>query len=337
MSSFRMGRTLVGIVVLAVGALSSGCGDTNEGRSVRSAADSMASGDLTVVVHMTGLLLVVPSSQGGATVMLPDTRKVGAHIGWLGFGFSSFTSDLNRLCNRKKSYIKAEICYVDLYKWELREFGAGGETASPPTPLPPTLLNVAMVAGGKHKAWLANGAAPRRVVFGSGGPGRTCSLASWTHEVVNEAGQVVATKTGPLANVLEWKIRNPTVRELEFRHRTNGSTIRVLLPQAGEVHMVLAHVRPPEVADLPPSKPRTPSSRLPKSAPHFDAYYDLLFSRPSQAAKIPEGDSRRRFPHDAKDPLSRACEVSITRPGKREAESRAIGTVACMVATADPL
>ena len=352
MLNSRMGPAAVRCATLAACALLSGCGseDTAESRSggetaaARDTAVSTAAADVTVVIHMTGLLLVVPNSQGGANVLLPDTRRVGAHVARLGFGIERRTNprDVPRPCIKDARFFTAGICYVNLYEWELEEFGEGGEIPASAPQLPPSVLNVSTAAGGKHKAharWLTNGEFRRQLVFRSGERGEACSLATWTYDVINEQGQKVA-KTEPVANVLEWKIKNPTVRALRFRHQGTGETATVPLPQTGEVHIVLAHVPPADAEDLPPNpNPRKPSGRLPRLAPHFHAYYDMVRLPASPAKRLPDTDRRRGIPRNAEKPKTEACPVSITpveRSDTSAAEARAIGTYACMIASADP-
>lgn len=353
---------------MVAASLLSGCGGVDDGQEGQAASDGMAargtaataSADLTVVFHMTGLLLVVPSrSGGGVTVLLPDTRKVDEHVARLGFGIEP-RNDPNDPgvplpCIKDRQFIKAGVCYVDLYEWELEEFGAGGESPSPAPGISPSVFNVSTAAGGKHKAhaaWLTNGEFRRQVVFRTGGPGKACSLAAWTYDLLDEQGNKKEDKVQRLANVLEWEIRNPDLRALVFRRRAAAGNVTVPLPQTGKVDIILAHILPEEMMDMPPNKnSRNPFlEELPDSAPHLDIYYDLLRLPGRTPMGIPQGDRRRVIPHNAHDPATNACPADITPRVEQSDQVEqsdtlvgaiedfdAIGTVACMIATADPL
>jgi hypothetical protein len=346
----RMRRVMVGFMALAACTLSSGCGGRDGDQEVQVADSTMVRGaDATasrvgkVVFHMTGLVLVVPPKQGGDSVkvLLPDTQTVGDHVAWLGFGINPQDSVVPRLCVDSATYIDAGICYVDLDKWKLDPFGGGGRPSPPANRLPRSVLNVTAAGGGQHKVhvpWLTTGLRAE-VLFTSGRPGATCSLATWAYKEVNSQGQANPQRRDSLANVLDWEIDDPGVDSLVFRNRISRDSIKVPLPQAGEVHIVIAHIPVEDTIDLPPRRPRKPGGNArPDSALHFHPDYDLLRLPSAPTQKLPRSSPHRRIPHDPHvDPTRKACPVSITSPViPLERSSAAIGTLACMVASADP-
>jgi hypothetical protein len=255
---------------------------------------------------------------------------MGEHMAWLGFGFEELTEEQLGLCQPDSVYIDAGICYVNLDVWTLEPFGGGGTPWSKPHTLPPEVLNVTRLAGG-HKVHLPSITTDlrARVVLRAGSPGETCRLANWTFE---EAGE---TKRAPLANVLDWEIKNLSDRTLVFTGQ--DKTIRVSLPATGDVHLVLAHVSKPEVKHLPPARPGTVSKAVVVVAPHFDSFYELLRSPDSSKEPLPPMDPRRKHPGGGRAIRTKACSVRVSDSRKSFDELHwGIGTIACMVASADP-
>jgi hypothetical protein len=348
MSNSGLGRAFVGWFVLAAGMPLSACGGDGE-REVQADADTSVSTRTTdvearnvrVTVHMTGLVLVVPPKQGGDSVkvLLPDTQAVGDHVAWLGFGIEPTNPVVPRLCVNDTIYTKAGICYVDLDKWTLDPFGGGGRPSPPAVTLPNGVLNVTNVAGGMHKVhvpWLTNGLRAE-VMFTAGRPGATCSLASWAYRPVDSQGRPKPPVRDSLVNVLDWEIEDPGVDSLVFRDRASRDSIKVSLPQTGEAHMILAHIPVADVKDLPPGSRVGPLPAAADSAKHFRAYYNLLRMPGTNPQPIPpHPHPRRQIPHHPQPLTTEACKVSITTPVERFIEKKAIGTYACMVASADP-
>jgi|GEM_PF-2651578 len=315
-----MGSAVSALGTLATCALLSGCaGDAGETQTLipeRLAADA----DATVVIHMTGLLLVVPPAQdGGRTQVLLPT--IAEHAGWLGFGVAGDEPYVSRLCLADAHglrAIQAGICYVDLDEWSLQPFGEGG----PPTPathtLPSGVLDATEASGGEHRVQFASlGSDLRaRVVFDAGQVGGHCSLASWSVDAVNAQGVPQRRDSLPLINVLDWEIRSPTARTLVFVSRSDVETITVPLPAPGpdgRIELLLAHTPLEDLQDLPPALPDAPAAPA-DTAYHFAAFYDLLRD-PATGAEPPP--SHRPLPHTPTRLSPRACEVRITTPPRQ--------------------
>jgi len=312
---------------VALCALLSGRGE-QAGGSQALAANYGAESDATVVVHLTGLVLVVPPGQdGGQThVLLPS---IAQHAAWLGFGVAGDEAYVPRLCLSDAEYglpaLREGICYVDLDRWSLQPFGSGGQPTPVVNTLPPQLLNASRASGGGYGVHLpALGDELRaQVVFGAGQAGGHCSLASWIHEPVNARGEPERSDPLPLVNVLDWEMRNPAARVLVFRSRSGEETLAVPLPAPsadGRIELLLAHVPVEERDDLPPARPHAPAAPA-DTAHHFDAMYNLLRDRGTHARPLPAHSPNRRLPHTPTVLRPSGCEVGITVPRRGAVEA----------------
>ncbi len=278
--------------------------------AVRSADD-----EATVVIHLTGLVLVVPPAQdGGRTdVLLPTITE---HAALLGFGVTGDEPFVPRLCraDAAQSALRAGVCYVDLDRWQLEPFGQGGHPTPAGSTLPPGVLNTTRASGGGYGVHVAalGGELRAQVAFAAGRAGGQCSLASWTYEPAGARGDAERL---PLAYVLDWEIRSPAARTLVFRSRSGEETITVPLPAPdadGKVELVLAHVPVEELGDLPPARAHS-AAVLPDTAHHVDAFYNLLRDRGTHAQPLPNSPNRR-LPHSPTVLRPSGCDVAITVP-----------------------
>jgi hypothetical protein len=315
-------------------ALLSSCRDgepeQTEGETSRNATTTNATTTntvTTVVVHMTGLLLLVPSTQTGQVmnVLLPHAPH---HKGRLVFGMEP-GPDVADLCVDPAMVTTHGICHVDLTKWELKPFGAGGDAPPVGAQLPAGVLNVRHLAGRQYKA--SPSEAARQVTFAAGWTGPThCSLANWTYQPVDEQGTLQAPQRASLVNVLTWEIRTPTSLDLVFS-RPGHPDIKVKLlspPANGRIELILAHVHEDEVKHLPPS---SAGQVEPGNADHFKLFYDLVVHQGQKPTP-----TNRPVPTDPKPIANRACPVDVTVGAHRMTdEANALGTYACMVATAE--
>jgi hypothetical protein len=279
--------------------------------------------EATVVVHMSGLLLVVPPRQdGGRThVLLPAAP---GHAARLGFGVAGDEPFVHRLCLTDEAHglpaIRAGVCYVDLERWALEPFGDGGPPTLVANALPAGVLNASDVSGGTHRVELASlgNEVRAQVALTAGQVGGQCSLASWVVEPVDETG-AVRREVLPLVNVLSWEIRNPAATELVFRSRSGPETITVPLPAPaanGKIEILLSHVPLDELDDLPPAIPGPPAAPT-DTAYHFGAFYDLL--RNADGEPLAANSPRRRLPHTPSQRSPYSCDVRITTPVRQMA------------------
>lgn len=318
--------------------LLAGCGADQRGGPLLNSLPSTAG--TTVVVHMSGLLLLVPPAHdGGQTnVLIPSIPE---HAAWLGFGVAGDEPYVSRLCLADAAYglpaVRAGICYVDLDLWSLQPFGAGGQPTPASSTLPEGIVNVANGSGGDHRVHVPSlgGDLRARVVFGAGEAGGHCSLASWIYEPVNTQGLVQRRDSLPLINVLDWEIRNPAAHALVFRSRTGTDSISVPLPAPdanGKIELLLTHIPLEDLEELPPASPGTPDAPV-DTAYHFDAFYNLLRDEVS-GQPLPQNGSRRPLPHTPTSVRTSACEVGVTIP--RSLASDGIPPFAANLAIAGP-
>lgn len=332
-------------IIVAGAALLSACGgDDRESGSNSVAADSPSvalASDATMVFQITGLMVIVPptNARDRVVVVLPQPRGVGAHVPLLGFMIPDDVSVPDELCLSDAFGQEARelgICYVELDKWNLEPFGAGGYPGTLST-LPPVrttgLLNITDLSGGDFKVHSARSALRGRseVVFLAGQLGAgTCKLARWTYERIGFLGIVGPSHHDSLANVVEWKISKLAAPRLVFRLKESQQAVVVDFPP-GESRLVLAHVPVGDVPHLPPGRPAT---ARPERTAHFHPYYDLLSKSNSVHDSLDHKNRRRRIPHDATGRPT-PCELRIST-GEKFIDGRAsVATYACIVASAE--
>jgi hypothetical protein len=340
----HLGQAGKALGMFAAWALLSGCGGDTEytdDRQVSAAPDSV-----TVVIQLTGLMLVVrPEQEGGPTeILLPKTP---GHTALIGFGITS-DSYVDRLCISKnypglgKPARDARICYVDLEKWDLKPIGTAGSPLSPTiSALPEGVLNLTRGSGDLYKVNILQVSERIRsqITFNAGSPGSTpCSLGQWHYDPVGE----MVEKPYSLANVLHWSIRVPSdSARLVFtpKQRTGPDVVVSLDYNSKSVHVLLAHVPHSELLDLPPRDPETPNpSNAPERVTHFHALYDLL--------QVPDDSTRRPLPHTLKPQTEpEPCRVRITTfqrekrwwfTQKKVDKAGGLKTHGCMLAAAEP-
>src|ERR1700741_4109618 len=157
----------------------------------------------TVLIQMTGLMLITPpGEEGGRTyVMMPDSPGLPKpHSAWIGFG------------GRKTSLCvdhRGGICYVDLDQWSVEPIGRGGwPRTARVSNLHPSLLNLSDASGGHTVDFRTQKDSLRaHITFLSGRAGEACSLGDWEVEPVNRRGAPQPKETILMANVLNWVIR----------------------------------------------------------------------------------------------------------------------------------
>jgi hypothetical protein len=347
-------RRLVPLFSSVTCALLLGCGGdapgstTSTGTTVAGGAGSNTNNRL--VIHMTGLLLMVPANNQNEPVnlLLP---KDSSHTSWLGFGMEGDTSYAPFLCVGDSQGLRARrsdligdsaraagICYVDLDSFTVSPLGRGG---SPPTntgnTFPPGLVNVTSLSGWEHMVDLDSiaGDYRSRLVFLTGQPDTTfCTLGNWRVIPVTSQGNPRPARRDDLVNGLSWEITGGQIDSLEFIRKNTGSQspVRVALPVNNRKREILvAHVPTNELYHLPPGKAPAP---IPQSAPdsvsHFKAYYNLLRSRGG-----PPPESRRPVPREPRNLRTRPCGASISVASGRGDKGRlAVGTYACVMASA---
>jgi hypothetical protein len=334
----RMCRIVAAFPSLVACALLTGCGGSeprdNENNTSRRAATTTA--PAPVVIHMTGMVLIVPPKQGQneVKVLLPALSNP-QHAARLGFGMAVDHKDRATLCVDRMMVEEHGICYVDLTTWTWDAFGSGGAPIPTDLELPAGVLNATRISGTLHKVPTSTPANTTVVRLKGGWAAPThCSLANWTYGRFDQQGQVLQAETQALVNVLDWEIDNLANPTLVFRRANPAAEIAVpiLASENGRMAIILANIPTLEYKDLPPGRP-TGLGQRPVTAEHFDAYYGLLADQNQQSPP----PSRRPTIGFSNAVTTKACPVNISRPGDPGLVDggAAIATYACIVASAE--
>lgn len=320
---------------------------------------------LTVVIQMTGLLLLAPenpSGRGPAHVLVPAATNLPTHLAWM-----AFTADSMESVNRCQFYISG-LCIIDLDGWSL-QLGGGAGPHPPANTIPPSALNLTRGKGRPiHRDRFGDRPGRKvrsRVSLLAGGVTDTCALADWQYDDPDTAKP---PETVRLANMVEWTIPGIPQKVLPMVLRPldpDSGDVPVTLPalRAGvrdTAEIFISHVPFLEAAQFVtalakfemgagdvPEGIRTQinpeavhvnwAERLervvghgmqtdPDTATHFHAYYDLL--------RAPKTPAARPLPHSPKR-LGRTCTFTTrTQLGVRELFG--LDTLSCMVASAEP-
>jgi hypothetical protein len=309
---------------------------------------TLLTGNFAVVFHMTGLVMIVPSPSSVATTVYLPSRT--GHGVWLGFGIDP--SNNTAPCDINSQYglqaaafaqqAKANgICYVDLDRWSLEQFGTGGVPRPAGVQLSSEIVNVTELTGGVYKA-PSSLTADRSILFLTGWTSPTlCSLANWTFEPADAGGQVQQAQVRSMANLVDWEITNPAgPLQLVFVPRSGPAVpvpVPLPTPVGGKIELILANVPVGDLLSLPPAQ-AVLSTTIPTTADHFHEYYRLLH----KANGDPVPGTLHRIPHDPVPITARACEIAITlAPTVRilsgvDEVGSSIGTYACMPASGTP-
>jgi hypothetical protein len=262
---------------------------------------------ITVVVKMTGLLLVVPPKAGGPThILMPATDLTAPHVAFVGFPADS-TARHCTYYNEEDGY-----CIVDMAGWSLDLTGPGGGASGTPVTLPRALVNLSRGAGGRPVPPQYLSANPgrnirSRITLRGGGPTDQCSLATWTFDPAGRAPAEIL----PLANVFEWTIpelvQDSLVLVRDPLDPAPGDTAQRLArlrpDSAGVVELVIAHIPTGVAMQLHASLKVSTTQQIPRAgmeeqshmqapeddppaeteATHFRWLYDLL--RANQAER----------------------------------------------------
>jgi hypothetical protein len=310
--------------------LLSGCATDAPGKHALIPERAVAA-EATLVVHISGLLMIVPPQQDGGQTHLLLPAAPG-HAARLGFGIVGDESYVQRLCQTDEAHglpaIRAGVCYVDLEEWALQPLGDGGPPTLAANALPPGILSASDAAGGEYHVDVdaLGGELRAQVALTAGQVGDQCSLASWVVDRVDAAGRPRPREVLPLINVLSWEIRNPAEAELVFRSRSGPETVTVPLPAPaanGKIEILLSHIPVEELVDLPPALANPPTTSV-DTAYHFNAYYNLL--RNADGDLLPTNSPNRRLPHTPSQLSPYACDLRITTPARQLAHTSPLFT-----------
>lgn len=275
---------------------------------------------IAVIVHLTGLLVIVPPKRAGdmTYILMPDR---GDHKARIGFE----APNRPNLCVQP---YQGGICYVDLDVWSLDPIGAGGTVPTVTMKdFPRGIVNLTFGSGNQHRVDTSTLGNQVIATFLSGRPvDPPCSIGMWKYDPVGTPPVDLV----PLANVVNWQMKLPqSSLQLVFR-RGADTAIVTLAPRFGTIELLVAHLSDGELKRLPPARPNKPAPPRPDAqAVHFDALYDPL--------RVPNDQALRPLPRFAWPIRSDACPVKVrTFMATFTAPVWGIDTHSCMVAGAEP-
>jgi hypothetical protein len=283
--------------------------------------DTLSPTGVRLRVQLTGLILMVPRKPDGrpTEVLLPV--PVDSHIAVIGFIHENDSA----LCTYK---YQGGICYASLAEWSLAAIGTGGEPDDNEVRLPRGLVNVTRGSGGHTAKFPDVDERIRSRITLLAGQVRDepCSLGSWSYGPANGPSEIL-----PLVNMLTWDIQYPTRNsvELVFHHRASAHSAKrvTLLPDAGDVNILIAHIPVSDAGQLPPNRPTTlPSAPTTNDTPaHFHHYYDVI------AADY----SKRPLPRFVSPQNQRPCSATIKATfDKGNVQGLvSLGTYSCVMAS----
>lgn len=320
-------------------ALLAACGgaeDTEE--QPRTTATAAAAFEpVTMVIQMSGLLLMVPPAGGvGPThVLMP---KMGGHLSYIGFR----REDPKGCTRHNPDY---NICYIDVDGWSVLPIGREAATTSK---VPGGALNLTRGSGNVKIDTTKAGTRARitsRLTFQSGSATDSCGLATWTFDPY---GNPPPEKLR-LINVLEWQIPNLQSETLQLVLRWRGpgskpdSILTLHANDSREIELLVLHVTSKEGVpfieadrraggpEAPPANaalagsPRASEGRSAAVRAHFNTLYEMM--------GVPQ--ERRRMPtRPAKD--RDLCPITILdlEDYQRPGGPRGISTYSCVMASA---
>lgn len=302
---------------------------------------------LTIIIKMTGLLLMVPPGPGGGPthMVLPATgNSVPPHVALLAYA----TPTRKDHCLGYDSI--SQMCFVNLEGWSLEPVPAAGVNNGPPIP-PSGMASVTLGSGGLRVPRSLLGGNPGRkvrssLVLNRGGTTRECPPALFTFDPI---GAAVPEDTLALTSVLEWTIRIagdslPLVRTPLDRTSTDSAeTLDVLRPDSGAIELFILHLPVWEdggfllTRDATAAQRESPSSvrqsagashahadSMRWEATHFHAYYDMVRARRNE----------RRLPRFLR-PTNASCDWGLMTLRGQAIGVRSPTTFTCMLATAE--
>jgi hypothetical protein len=334
--------------LLAVPLLSA-CGGAAEAEEQPRTATTAAAQiePVTMVIQMSGLLLMVPPAGGvGAThVLMP---RISGHISYIGF-----RREDDKDCTKHND--EYDICYIDVNNWTVEPIGP---TTTATSKVPGGALNLSRGSGNVKIDTTKAGTRDSirsRLTFQSGSATDSCGLATWTFDPY---GNPPPEKLR-LINVLEWQIPDLQSETLQLVLRWRGPDSKpdsVLTLQANdsrEIELLVLHVTNEEGAPFVEAErrsaagPQAPSAGASGGVPGAmaSAASPMAFGRRSEAVRahfntfyemMGVAQDRRRMPtRPVKD--RELCPITILdlEDYERTSGPRGISTYSCVMASAE--
>ena len=333
----RVQRAVTACSCIVVSAAAAGCGGTasaaeqtvNTARAQDSTVITAQPEPFSLVVQMTGLLLLVPPKQpnGNTEVFMPT---VANHDAVIGFKVSSDPGYCDVPYNNA-----LKICYVKMNGWSLSvvQTGASGGV------LPKGAVNLTRFGGRPINVADARTRSRAEVTLLPGIVTDTCSLASWTFNPVGNEGPERLS----FINVMEWVVPRVTPENLSLvlTSKDNSAEPRPLGPlvpnDQNELELLIMHLPPVEWkkitgAPLHPSEPIAPADVTPnisgEMTTHFNAFYHTIDPLHFSLRPIPQRPRKLRD----------VCPITILgleTSSRNEGEQRGTKTLSCVMASAE--
>jgi hypothetical protein len=240
-----LSRRVLTAVLLIAASLSLSANAEGSGASLDApVAPSATVAPFTLVVQMTGLMMLVPEnrSRRPTNIFMPPTPDLETH-----YPIIAFRGDSTEWCFAWHE----GLCVVDMSGWSLDPIGIT-TTGVGLAQVPRGALNVSRGAGGKELDLdRARESARSWLTLRGGLETRSCSLVTWWFRPYAS----INNEPIPFINVLEWSIRNLQQEEIVLTRRsiedsTPPQELARLRPTAGRVELLVAHLTAQDIIDI---------------------------------------------------------------------------------------
>jgi hypothetical protein len=335
----RVRRTVAAGSGFVAAALIAGCGGpasaAEQTAHAPGAQDSAAlaaqAEPVSLVIQMSGLLLLVPPKQPMANtdVLMPD---VANHDAILGFNVPADPGNCDAYYD-----VNLHICYVKINGWSLAAVGD-------PYPIggfPKGAANLTHFAGKQIDVSDAKSRSRADVALVAGIVTDTCSLASWTFNPIGNDGP----ERLAFINVMEWVVPvvppgNLTLRLTKKDNPAVTKTLGPLIPNdQNEIELLVMHLPQTELQAIYTGVPVVTPDHNDSAAVisnvsnemkvHFDAFYRTIGLQQASIRPVPQRPRRNRD----------VCPITILgladRFSRNESSQRGTKTLSCVMASAE--
>jgi hypothetical protein len=336
------GRRVLAAALLIAASVSLSASAEGSGASPNAGASPPAAvAPYTLVVQMTGLMMLVPEnrSRRPLNIFMPPTPHE-PHQPLLVFRDNGAAHCDHRADN---------LCVVLMDGWSLDPIGTTAVGAGL-VQVPPGALNVSEGAGGKDLDLDdAKSSARSWFTLRGGLETNSCSLVTWWFRPYGS----INSKPIPFINVLEWSIHNLQQAEIVLRRRkianpADSQELARLRPTGDRVELLVAHLTAKDLRDLFPERlfsqfrPAVPAAPATHAA-HALSLRDMTTEMEQHMRAfyyfVGADESRHRMPRSPVE-TKKVCPVTILEleswRGERPAnEARGIKTFGCVVASGE--
>jgi len=264
---------------------------------------------LTLVLKISGLLLVTPHTQNGSgptQILMPEPHNVGTHVAKIGYRRRNGTTLAH--CDSSSG----DICWVRMQGWSM-DLGSDAGTSTIASTLPHGAGNLTRRLGGQLPSDHA-GPKPKgldsRLTLHAGGMTSSCGLAEWRMKKIDHPNEEERVR---LINLMTWEMQYQSTNIIILKRKqinalgtVTEEVVDTLRPD-GTSRTIELHVRHDPVQE---SEVQCPGGE----AVHFAALYHYL------------GIQNRRLPRCVR--VNSDCS-----PRDKRLLRDAPGTLSCMIAS----